>query len=66
MHMPPMWYQNGHLLRHGTTCEEPASYVSIQIAIHTVQWGGVEYGDYFLNIFHVNYNTYLLIFAKVS
>ena len=28
MHMAPMWYQNGHLLRHGTTCEKQTPHVS--------------------------------------
>ena len=36
MHLAKMRNQDGHLLRHGTTCEEPASYVSIQILIHTM------------------------------
>ena len=28
MHMAAMWYQNGHLLRHGTTCEKQTPHVS--------------------------------------
>ena len=32
MHLAKMWNQDGHLLRHGTTCEEQASHVRNEAA----------------------------------